>query len=81
MEQLENLVRDILFNDKGAGFSAEANNVIKAANALEARVERQANALDIAFKQLDTGVIGHSFHKHFHGGCVLCEIEEALKEK
>ena len=45
---------------------------------LKAKNKRQSNALDIAFKRLDTGG-HHSFHKHFHGGCALCELEQALK--
>lgn len=38
--------------------------------------KRKDKALDIAFKRLDTG--GHSYHKHYHSGCALCEIEQAL---
>ena len=48
----------------------------KQAKQLQAENKHKDKALDIVFKRLDTG--SHSYHKHYHGGCILCEIVQAL---
>ena len=61
-----------------SSYFREVDAAIAEFEQLQAENKRKDKALDIAFKRLDTG--GHSYHKHFHGGCALCEIEQTLKE-
>ena len=40
--------------------------------------EKLKKAIALVYNKFDNG--SHSHHKHFHGGCILCEIEQALSE-
>ncbi len=60
--------------------ATDVNNAIAASTKpLNAKIKKLEKAIDKVYERYDDG--HHSFHKHYHGGCILCEIEQVLKGK
>lgn len=54
------------------------NNVVLAtAKPYQEQIRKFQRAIDLVYEKLDTR--SHEGHKHYHGGCLFCGIEQALK--
>lgn len=43
------------------------------------QIRKLQRAIGLVYEKLDTRA--HEGHKHYHGGCLFCAIEQALKDQ